>query len=93
MKNKSLQSSDLHFQRKYHRVSSNLCVKLKKPEGVLTVSHSRVDVRALALPTGLFPLLITDFAFCTLVAEDLNLAECAVDGFITAVVVAVGVDL
>lgn len=48
--------------------------KKKKPEGVLTVSHSRVDVRALALPTGLFPLLITDFAFCTLVAEDLNLA-------------------
>lgn len=60
---------------------------------MLTVSHWRVDVRALALPTGLLPLLVTDLAFCTLVAEDFNLAVCAVDGLITAVVVAVGVDL
>ncbi len=60
---------------------------------MLTVSQSRVDVRAFALPTGLFPLLITDLALCTLVAEDLNLAVSAVDRLIAAVVIAVGVDL
>ena len=50
-------------------------------------------LRHLPLPAGLLPLLIADLALGALVAEDLDLAEGAVDGLVAAVVVAVGVDL
>lgn len=55
--------------------------------------QARVDLRNLPFPAGLLSLLVSDLPFCSLVAEDFNLAVGAVDGLVAAVVVAVGVDL
>lgn len=48
---------------------------------------------SLPFSAGLLPLLVPDLPLGALVAEDLDLAEGAVDGLVAAVVVAVGVDL
>ena len=59
----------------------------------LTGPHGAAVLRHLPLPAGLLPLLVADLALGAFVAEDLDLAEGAVDGLVAAVVVAVGVDL
>lgn len=52
-----------------------------------------VELGNLPFPAGLLPLLIPDLPLGSFVTEHLDLAVGAVDGFVAAVVVAVGVDL
>lgn len=47
----------------------------------------------LPFPARLFPLLISDLPLSPLVTEHFDLAVGTMDGFVAAVVVAVGVDL